>query len=650
MHAASHTRRAQRGVALIAFLIALVLVGSALVLERLNASARSEVEATRKTAEALKRAKAALIAYAVNDANRPGSLPCPDVNYDGHFWTELTSPDHPDTSGPNCLTRLGWLPHLNLGLSDLRDGSGERLWYAVSDEWRANFQGTAQSGTATPGLNSATPGGLSVDGVDDIVAVVVAPGPALVHDGTGCVVDQSARPDDQSDHDAVADVSAYLEGLNADGDANTYATSPPPGNPNDCPRPATFNDRIAVISRADIMVPVERRVLGEVARALTDFRDTTPREGDPRFPCMVRISSTDFAPTDFPCDVNERAGWLPLHLSAVSQVPASPQGGTFNTRIRIAWSVDAAGANLAGPSGDALTAMDSADVLAYDTGTMVALARCRWLDGGAEVVSCDAIPTVAEPPVSIGVGQRVRTYTFGSMTFTGAVETFATGTPTTVRWRRVRQGAAPSPPVAGGNLLRNIGEQFSVSVVDTVTGDPSLCVGGLLVCSLTATLSVDNSGGLNDVTTTGQLTVELEYDLSVAGSGSAVADLPAWFEGEGWYRLVLASVAPGLEPGGAAGGCDSTADTETTDDDCLVIGVGETAAVETDVQAFVVSVGAPVVNTTADPDIDQALERVANPGLVSSWLDRENAVSDGSIIRRRVRDSDFNDQVRVVAR
>jgi hypothetical protein len=81
---------------------------------------------------ALAQAREALIAYAadrpISASVGPGYLPCPDLDDDG--WAESTCGSLAGESGQ--ASRLGRLPWKTLGLPDLRDGHGERLWYAVS--------------------------------------------------------------------------------------------------------------------------------------------------------------------------------------------------------------------------------------------------------------------------------------------------------------------------------------------------------------------------------------------------------------------------------------------------------------------------------------------------------------------------------------
>lgn len=182
----------------------------------------------------LNRARQALLSYAMNypdlranPEKGPGFLPCPDRNNDGR-------------PASNCAastgTTLGRLPFAILGLDDPRDSSGERLWYAVSSAFR-----NTQSNHAV--INSETPGQFSVDGADDVVAVVMAPGAP--------VGAQVARP---SNH--AAD---YLEGDNTTiGDGRFSALA--------------GNDQVIAVSRAELMQTLERRIANEVRAVLARYR------------------------------------------------------------------------------------------------------------------------------------------------------------------------------------------------------------------------------------------------------------------------------------------------------------------------------------------------------------------------------------------
>ena len=199
------------------------------------------VDDVAQTELALAQARDALLAYTSGrlTTNRPGELPCPDRNNNG-------------TAETNCNTtanRIGRLPWSTLGIADLRDGSGERLWYAVS----ANFKNNA---AVTP-LNSTTPGQLTVTGIapsSNVIAIVFAAGP---------VVSGQSRTTAN-----VNNVAHFLESENANSDT-TFATAA---------TTSTFNDRLLAITPAMFFPSVEMRVARE-ARVTLNASFNNPSRG-----------------------------------------------------------------------------------------------------------------------------------------------------------------------------------------------------------------------------------------------------------------------------------------------------------------------------------------------------------------------------------
>jgi len=118
------THKQQAGQALIAILLMIGFGVAALVYAYTNPAA-IKIETDKKTIYALAQARDALIGYAAglnySGTERPGNLPCPDANDNGSGESSCDTP----------ASRVGRLPWKTLGLPDLRDGYGERLWYAV---------------------------------------------------------------------------------------------------------------------------------------------------------------------------------------------------------------------------------------------------------------------------------------------------------------------------------------------------------------------------------------------------------------------------------------------------------------------------------------------------------------------------------------
>jgi hypothetical protein len=201
-------------------------------------------------AQVLAVAKEALIGYAVSQTNQPGALPCPDTDNDG-------TADSP--CGGAGVTAIGRLPWRTLGLPDLRDAAGECLWYAVS----SNFKNSGVSGPAV--INSDSWGTLVVnDGAgtplpsppNPAAAIVFAPGAALAGQ------DRTPPVGPATTCGGNANAVNYLEGSNAVA-GTTFVSSP---------ASATLNDRLQLVSTADIMTPVERRAAREILARLESYR------------------------------------------------------------------------------------------------------------------------------------------------------------------------------------------------------------------------------------------------------------------------------------------------------------------------------------------------------------------------------------------
>jgi hypothetical protein len=240
-------------------LVILVMGASFFVLRSLNA-ASMRAERYRVSQDSLVVAKEALIARAVTDDNRPGSLPCPDLDDDGE--AELFA-------GTACPSYIGRLPWKTLRVSDLRDASGERLWYALSSTYRDHP-------SAQP-INSSTAGLLSVAGVQPaagLVALVFAPGTVTGRGGAtqsrGCTVGTDCDADLRCTLGAAtpkcnpANFLEFSGGVdNADGN-DAYVSAP---------ESESFNDRHIEITVDDIMWHVEKRAGRELGIKLRAHHD-----------------------------------------------------------------------------------------------------------------------------------------------------------------------------------------------------------------------------------------------------------------------------------------------------------------------------------------------------------------------------------------
>jgi type II secretory pathway pseudopilin PulG len=237
------TRRRENGAALLILLALIGVVFGVLLVTTLSGT-RAAVEREQRTSLALGKARDALIGRAAADVNRPGSLPCPDLITNNPTPPPGNVPNDGIAdlfAGTSCPSYVGRLPWATLDLADLRDGDGERLWYALSPKYRDHPAG----GT----LNSDTAGELTVTGTHaatDVVAIVFSASSPIG------AQDRLAGPNA---------VGNYLEGDNANGDV-TYESGP---------ATATFNDQMLVITRSMLMPVVEQRVARQARRCLENY-------------------------------------------------------------------------------------------------------------------------------------------------------------------------------------------------------------------------------------------------------------------------------------------------------------------------------------------------------------------------------------------
>lgn len=220
--------RQQRGIILIGLMLVLVVATGLTLLQRANRSNATALERDARTMAALLTARDALIARAVLDQNRPGSLPCPDLDNDGIA----------DLAWPNCNGYAGRLPWRTLDLNDPRDASGEGLWYVLSPNFR--------DGNAA--INSNTPATLFLDGQAGVVALIIAPG--------GALGGQNRPSHDIADY--LDDLNGNAATSNRDGNADYFAG--PPGD--------SFNDRVIALDTTTMASAMAMRVLGEIRQAV----------------------------------------------------------------------------------------------------------------------------------------------------------------------------------------------------------------------------------------------------------------------------------------------------------------------------------------------------------------------------------------------
>lgn len=268
------SRRRQRGAVLL--LLLLPLASLALQLR----PARLSPDTQRITTEALYRAREALIAHAVNYADRKpgryGVLPCPDVNARGVLQEGIAH----GSCGGRHVNSLGRLPWKTLGIEPLRDGAGECLWYAVTGAFKPN--------PAAERLNHDTPDGFRVHAGADpnaaphpAAAVIIAPGAP--------VLDQDRRPEPGAElcgghYQAAAYLEAVPLGASSSGIDNAVLTGLPFAMDDFVAaaalQGAVPNDRILHLSAGEVFAAVAGR--GDFAASL--------HEPDPAGSLLQRVA------------------------------------------------------------------------------------------------------------------------------------------------------------------------------------------------------------------------------------------------------------------------------------------------------------------------------------------------------------------------
>ncbi len=275
--------KSQQGAALLMFMLILVMASSYTLLTKMKASTKPHLR-QEATSKVLAEAKQALIGYALtypenNAGFGPGYLPCPDRNNDGYI-----------NAGPcasSTGTTIGRFPWRSLGVREMTDSSGARLWYVLSDNYRNSPKVNDSGGF----MNSDNAGQLTLDGTGDIVALIISPGEPVGNQNR-----------DISEIDIPDEIANYLEAGNADITAPldvSYTTS----NAGD------FNDKVIAVTRQELMAVIEKRILGEVGTVLSGYIDDygaypwlspfeNPQGGDPQITGTATAGSAGFILVD----------------------------------------------------------------------------------------------------------------------------------------------------------------------------------------------------------------------------------------------------------------------------------------------------------------------------------------------------------------
>lgn len=620
----------QTGATLLVLMLIFIVGSSYFLVTKLNTnltlSQRSE-----ETGIALNMAKQALIGYAVsypekvNAKKGPGYLPCPDRDNNGNAEGGCA------LDGEINKT-TGRLPFKTLELSELRDGSGARLWYALSDKYR-NFFGF------TP-LNSDTTGDLTIDNVDDIVAVIIAPGKPLNHQNRA-----NDDTDDVPDYlKNINDVTNYLEDDNSDFDVGFVTNAD-----------VDFNDRLVVITRHELMQAVEKRVLGEVKQALLNYQTQYGA-----FPWLSPFA--DPASSPYRGQIATFEGHIPFHWSddpnALEKNGSIVGRNPFLTKVAVSWRNitmaettvspivagfyvikeaclnDIADCDEDGffPEMDSLQSSNAIECVWSDEEIIEATTEKTTKGIAKNTAKCSPFsvtlppqPYTPHPSICSAGGTITRTYTIAFPSFTGT----ATINKPTVGFTRLRDASltATSPdhlPV----------QEQAIQIADTYSGeladleDPSQCrsVTGMQIGSGTSTFHAETQGtiAIND----------MQYDLDIDAN-----ELPAWFVVNHWHRLIYLAYASGESLPG------DTSDTHPADgipdNACKILGhaclvLHSLGASSDDKRAIVMVAGRALAGSRPSANI-------------ADYFEEKNAIpQDGNFWQAKTTKI-FNDQIKVIS-
>ncbi len=267
----------QKGAVLLIFFV-IVIVGSMSIFLSSAANKKPATKVNEKNALALMRAKAALIGWAIGHPTIPGMLPWPDRNADGNYDGNS---DCNSTQNPNVTLLTGKLPWLGQDASsgcigvqtplsalsvNIKDGTGQTLWYAVSPNLVYNYNAGSVP-TITSETKSLTTGWLTVRNnlgnvlSDRVAFIVMAP---------GNVVSSQTRAGNSPGIAQYLDVG--LSNSNANNDGTFVIENAGP----------TFNDSLIYITIDELVTHLETRIARELKICLDQYAANTNGSNNPQ--------------------------------------------------------------------------------------------------------------------------------------------------------------------------------------------------------------------------------------------------------------------------------------------------------------------------------------------------------------------------------
>ncbi|MCH7882024.1 MAG: type II secretion system protein [Proteobacteria bacterium] len=273
--------RSQSGFALLFIIVILMGLGG-IVLTGYTQGILKQVEESKfkHNQRVLKEAKQALLQFAYNypvtNGNGPGRLPCADIDNDGDA----------NTLFGDCIT-LGRLPwnEPNLNLYDIRDADGQRLWYAVSDNFATNVPGGNIINSDTVGSITVRDqsGNVIYDGSSNgVAAVIIAPGKITARNGVEqdrSVGNGNDPFDTNPDTDpGIISAANYLDLVGTEDNANFTQGSATDGfilGPVNIQSTDAVNDQMIVITAAEVIEVAEKAVLQAYRKSINDYLAVT---------------------------------------------------------------------------------------------------------------------------------------------------------------------------------------------------------------------------------------------------------------------------------------------------------------------------------------------------------------------------------------
>ena len=254
----------QRGQALILTALLIIVGFGALLFNSTSLFSNSSADQQTENVEIeLTKVRDALIGWSasrtppVGGANaRPGDLPCPDMNNDGF------------EDGSCVAGAIGRIPWKTLNVPEPKDSSAETLWYAIAGPFRNYNMNSAPINSDTLGDLTLYLGSTATTLTSQAIAIIFAPGASLgTQNRSTTTTALCATTGTTITRNLCA--ANYLEATGGGNNAQI-------GGPFiQAQSSGTFNDRLLVISNAELMPVVEQRVARELRTILQNYKANT---------------------------------------------------------------------------------------------------------------------------------------------------------------------------------------------------------------------------------------------------------------------------------------------------------------------------------------------------------------------------------------